>query len=581
MPKLLRLMVGALIAGHLCSTASALEQSECLERLKPIDERIASGLYSAQSVQLAKGARDGFLQMCGFMTDAEFAEVMVALEQMLPADPAIDAERAARQQRMEAEMERLDAGREARRAARAQEVPQDVTLPPVSAALNGPPAARTVVASFIDRDDSMSMVDILDQDNSTGKLRLLYVGRPSREQARLPSASKHYYVIEGHPDGSYVQHHVTSVPIGRTVTVALRRGYDEIVFQYPVDPPRTETRFERWSISGRTLMSSSDGPVLPWSGRNWSQTSNHFHLATSDGNVMFFGFMRKSRKQASVAWLKVSPDGEVLGQGERGTANADVRFDTVFHTPTGGAGVILQLMALGEDGIESDLETPLIEQVNDVRIRGYVFSERRLLIVGPDGSAAWENTVGRSFIWQNMAEVGRNGSLSAMEHAAEATARRAAENGANRSLVGPVSGGGRLGEVRPIGDGFGVLINEVDVPIGNNKVDRNWLAEYRPDGSFRQTELTAALRHLGAHLAMLDAPNQDTVYVLALGGGEHGSNVLALNSSREIVGYGRVRMERAASLNVLIADDSGVWIAGEGRPQQNREAVWLERLEFR
>jgi hypothetical protein len=574
-----RIFTAVLVLGAAAFPVLALEQQECLERLAPIDARIVSGEYPPQDVQMAQTMRDQVLQMCGFMNDAEFTALIASFDQMLPPDPEIAAERDAKRRQALVEVEQLDAQREARRAARAQESAQAMELPPVSPILEAPPTATTAVARFINRDDAMAMVDVLDRDRFNGKTRLLYIARPSRDQFREPAAKNHYYVVEADADGNIAQRHVAAIPLGRTNTAALRRGHDEIILQYPVDPPQTQTRFERWSISGSKLVATSDAPAVPWSGRNWDSVRNHFQLATSDGNVMFLGGIRKSRDQVWLGWLKASPNGQILGQGERSTVRGSARAETLFHTPDGGVGIVLDLMASGDDGIESDLETPLIERVNGVDIEGYVFSERRLLIVGPDGSVAWESPgFERSFIWPTMAGVVRSGSLSAIDHVVEVTDRRAAELGGNQNLVTDYLGGRSLAQVRPIGNGFGLLVEEINIPVGNRKIDRKWLFEYRRDGTLTRSDLTAATGHADARFVMLDVPTKGTIYLSAYW--DRGSYVVRLDADRKVASYGRITMPAGVSANVMVADGAGVWIAGEGRPSGSREAVWLERLNF-
>jgi hypothetical protein len=570
-----------LALGLWTTSAFAIDQDECIKRLEPFDQRIASGNYPAQNLEIAKMAREQFLQSCPFLDEATLAQMLDSFDQLLPTgtEAEIEAAREARREERRAERKQQRAELEAKRAARAEARPQEVQLPPVSPALKAPPTAKTTVARFIGRDDAMAMVDVLDRDRFNGKTRLLYIARPSREQFRVPAAMNHYYVVEADLNGDIVQHHVAAIPLERTNTAALRRGHDEIILQYPVDPPQTRTRFERWSISGSKLVATSDAPAVPWSGRNWDALRNHFHLATSDGNVMFLGAIRKSRDEVWLGWLKASPDGQVLGQGERGTAAGQSGTDKVFHTPNGGIGLVLNMVASGEEGLDSDLDTPLIERVQEVELKGNIFTEERLLVVGTDGEIDWESpALTRSFIWLGMDVLGQRGSISALEQGSAMTARRGAENGANNAVVNFSAAGGRPGAIASIGDGVGALINENDAPVGAGKIDRKWFFEYRPDGTSKRVDLTAAFRHLNARFVMLNSPDQETVYLYAQGG--RGSYVIGLNSAREVAAYGRVTMSPSVIPNVLVADEGGVWVAGEGRPDGSREAVWLERLKF-
>jgi hypothetical protein len=77
---------------------------------------------------------------------------------------------------------------------------------------------------------------------------------------------------------------------------------------------------------------------------------------------------------------------------------------------------------------------------------------------------------------------------------------------------------------------------------------------------------------------MLDVPTEGTIYLSAYW--DRGSYVVQLDADREVASYGRITMPPQVSANVMVADVGGVWIAGEGRSGGNREAVWLERLDF-
>ena len=562
--------------------AFGLEQADCQERLKSVDERIESGNYPAQNVQMARQFRTMVMQSCAFIDEAQLADMMESVEQLLPTGTEAEQEAAREAKRVErkAELERERTEMEARRAARDAERPGGTQLP-VSPILAAPPVGETRVARFVGRDDAMAMVDILDQDRYEGRLRLLYIARPSRDQVRLPQAKNHYYVVEAGSGGDLLQRQVAALPLGRTATAALRRGHDEIIFQYPVDPPRPGTRLERWSISGGQLVSADDGPMLPWSGRNFSPDRDQFDLPTSDGNLLFAATVAGSGGRQLVQWLKGSPDGQVLGQGELSIAAGNVQTRAVFNTRNGGGGILVQLMATGDDGIDSDLETPLLEEVAGVELTGRVMSEERLLIIGEDGGLGWESSaLTRSLVWQGFEEVGKRGSVPALEKASAVTERKRAEHGANRNIVSFSAASGRPGAVGSIGSaGVGVLVNENDSTVDG--IDRRWLLEFSADGSSRRTDLTGAFQQLDAGFVMLDALSADVVYLLAYGGGRRGSSfIVRLDGHREIDAHGIVTMSGSTIPNVTYADRGGVWLAGEGRPEDDREAVWLERVVF-
>lgn len=566
----------------LTTSVLALEQADCVERLQFVDERIATGKYPKINVQLAEQVRAQAMQICGEIDEAHFSQLVDSFEELLPTRSEAEraADREATRLARKAERERQSAELDAERAERARQKVEVKRLP-VSDILKGPAAARANVAKFIDHDDDMHMVTILDRDNYQGNARILYVAHPSRDQLNWPGAKRHYYVLVCDENGNITQHAVTDMPLGQVAAAGLRPGQDEVIFQLPTAPPALGSRIELWSISGGKLLSSSVVPMLPWSGRNWDSNRDFFRLTTGDGNLLFAGHSVLSRDKHAVAWLKSSPEGEVLGQGARVEEAGSAMSDTWFRTRDGG-GFIIAVHSIENTGIQTDLDTPLIESVDGVTLEGYVFRETRLLVTAKDASVAWESpALERTFLWQGLDTLGQRGSsLSALEKASVLTSTSDSKYGADNQLVRFSIGNGRSGAVTAIGDGFGVLLQTANLYLGGSAVRGKWLYEYTADRQVRKTDLTAAAEYLKGRFIMVGSPDANTVYLYAETGASRDTRIIKLNSDRKIAAYGTVTMGRNVEPRGMLTDRLGVWVIGRGIASGEKRRVWLERIDF-
>ena len=217
------------------SSASAMEQEACLERLESVDQRIASGTYPDQNVQTAKQMRGSIMQSCAYLDEATFAQMMEGFEQLLPTrseserlahEEAKRTERAEQReiQRVEVEVKQKERAERERREAANKPKPL-----PVNEVLKRPPTARSVLAKTMNRDDGMYYVELKDWDTYQGKARILYATAPSREQFVAGIAQHHLYVIEADANGAVTHHRVMDMAIERVMAAGLRRGHDEVI----------------------------------------------------------------------------------------------------------------------------------------------------------------------------------------------------------------------------------------------------------------------------------------------------------------------------------------------------------------
>lgn len=559
------------------SSANAMETAACLGRLKSVDERIASGEYSDQSVQVAKQMRDSIMQSCAYLSDATITPMMEGFEQLLPTRS--EAEQQAHEEAKKAERsEQRDAQRAelaVRQQERAERKRREAANKPkpllVSDILKRPPTARSVLAETIDRDDGMYYAELQDWDTFQGKARILYSTAPSREQFVAGTAQHHLYVIEADTSGVLTQRRVMDMPIQRVVAAGLRRGYDEVILQQR--PPRLDRplQLERWSISDRKQLSSVTAPTLPGS------TESYFCVATSDGNVLFAANDTASKGPNSIAWLEVSPDGNISRQG-RISSEADKLSKSdasCFDTSGGGGGFIIDVTSIDEDGLDSELDTPLKRHVGDAELEAVVQSERRLLVTNDSDDSAWQSpAIARRFMWRGLEKLGPMMSLSAQEELDKITGDVDFQYGGNSSVVNRQSDDGYRSATQAVGDGYGVLIYGRSLAYEHSGVNGSWFYEYAANGDLRETNLDPTGEFLGIRFDMFAAPNEDSVTLY----GE--PYVILLDQNREVTGYGKTSSGDKMYPGGMIAEESGVWIFGQSRRNESIQRLLVERIEF-
>ena len=62
-----------------------MAQADCSKEIAAIEERIESGTYSEQNVQLARQLQASFGQMCAFMDEDSKAKFVEQIDEFLPA----------------------------------------------------------------------------------------------------------------------------------------------------------------------------------------------------------------------------------------------------------------------------------------------------------------------------------------------------------------------------------------------------------------------------------------------------------------------------------------------------------------
>ncbi|MGB5490346.1 MAG: hypothetical protein WBM76_05910 [Woeseiaceae bacterium] len=544
-------------------SAMALDPDECEARLKSVDDRIASGKYSAQNVQMAQQMRDSILQSCPYLDDATVDKMMEGFENLLPTrseaerQAASDAKRAERAAQRDIERAELDV----RRKERAEREQREAAVKPplVSEVLTRPPTANSLGGEHVDRRDGMYYAKIYDWDLYQDKLRVLYVTNPSRDQYVRDRRQHFVYVIEADANGSVTQHDVTGEPTARVATAGLRRGYDEVILQHVVSGTAGEAGdIERWSISDQKKLSSVSAPSV-----------QPFRLSTSDGNVLFVEHLSSDGKDSSVSWSKMSLGGKVLARGKLESDGSKVSASKWFNTPNGSGGLVINKLANTEEGVDSDL-APITRRVGTSEVTAVVGTEERLFVMGNGAIAAWESpAIARWFVWLGLSERSLSTILDEQVEMDRTVGEIEREHGGRIRLAG--------NDVVSLGDGYGVLVENDYRNKEQSPVHGTWLYEYAIDGDVRKTYLNPAAEHLEANFDFLAAPSRNSVFLFGRGSSSY---VVQLDEDRGISAYGKAAISQRTIPAGIVAGNGGVWVLGTGKTDDELQKIWLERIDF-
>ena len=566
-----------------------MEQAECEDRLRSVDERMASGKYPDSNVATAKQMRDSILQSCSLLTEDMIDQMMEGFEQLLPTrtkEEQAAYEQARREQRR-AEREAGRAEEDARRAERdrirqeqAEREARDRL--PVSAILLDPPTGKSARAERIERPDDMLQAELADWDVFNGALRLLYRSYPAQSQEGDATARVHFYAVLIEPDGAIEQSLVASYPLDGQVRGGLRRGYGEAVFQIPGElKPTPQSTLERRSLPGGELLSSTALPDLGWTERFWGETL-FFRAMLEDGNLLFVGYTGRIAANNSadaadgntLSWTVVSPVGAVQESGfyAADRTNIDLKNWAVLPGDDLAFLVYASLADRSANGIPSELDTPLRESVGSVTAEGYIFSEFQVLTVdGASGATNRSPGFGQVFDWKGLEAADLSGLMADYE----------AINNRRLSIEKSHGSGVKLrSSLAPVASGAGLLVHQLADPDPDPRTDGALLREYAVDGGLRQTHMQSAADHLDISFSHLAGAGHESVYVYGGSSVKRKAYVIRLNADREIAGYAEIDFTQDRNFVDMVADDSGVWIIRWQRDGQNKQYPHLERVAF-
>jgi hypothetical protein len=558
-----------------------LAQEDCSEEIAEIDRRIESGQYPDYNVEMATQMRSALAELCPFMTSDSRAAMMENLETVLPTKS--EAERRAEQQARSAE---LKAEREARKAAEAKAKKARAAL--VSPVVRTPPTARTIAATYLDRDERMYYTYAWDWEVHNGNLRLLYCSSPDRGQFAQPDWTVNVYVAEMTPEGEVTHRHIVGEQASDPVGYALRRGHDELFRLrqvYGSQRPRASTSkplsLERWSTSEPRLIAAFDMTDLAWNaaGRGWRDPT--YQVATSDGNLLFAAADGGNHddRQVRMAWFKLSADARILGSDTYPIEDS-VGPWAWFWTQNGGGGLVANVSPA--DG--TDMVSGLHLDENERKLgalTAHVTSETRLIVVGTDGTLAGAPiTIERDILPLappgSTAPTDPTAMLEAMQRQQRWQDDLNARYDANRRTRYMDVGLRRVEMVRQTSHGYAVLTNVVADRDRETPVHGPWIIE------FDHTGRTTGRIYLQQLAEDLDARFDG--FTPAPAGGYY----LHAPTSRQIVRIdpegNPLARRKGERLDVtedgLVADEDGIWLFGHSFEGAALSRVYIERIDF-
>lgn len=556
-----------------------MAQADCSKEIKEIDERIASGNYPDQNVQVAQQLQGSLQQMCAFLDDATKASFMEQVEDILPTKSKEErlAERRARSKELKAQ-------REARKRDKAAAEAQAALAR--SDVLSATPTARSNGGQFIDRPDPMYHLWIWDWDTFRDKLRIAYVAFPDRTQLGLPDWKSYIYVVEVAADGAATQHMVTSdQAMFNYGGLAFRRGYDEILFHRRTSEHGKLGTLERWSISGKRQLSTVPAPNPKWpDGSNWDW--GPFRVATSDGNVLFSQSrsLRGSDRKVT-GWFESSPDGRVLGQGLLSDRSQDYGVSAWFRTNNGGGGLVLDVANYEAEGIRSAVATPVRHEIGGRKIHATVGREKRLLVTNDNAATTWESAaVERDMGWGGELGIPNdlppNERMNQSNEYLELTRRVADEQDANRSVTYLNVGAVGQQMIKPMRNGYGVLVEVTANRRLQPPIHGPYFLTVDTSGVEKKAYLEPYAEQLNAKFTMLGISENDDVYLHAHSQRNQDTYVIRLDREVNPDAWGRTAQGRNIVLEAMAGDAVGAWVFGHAYRDKNKARLWVERIEF-
>ncbi len=554
----------------LCAPALSYALDDCSAQLAEIDKRLESTDESATNIMLAMQMRQTIEQMCFMLDEQTMSKMLEGIDEVLKTDLG----------RMPpATVPAPGRTTATTRKSSTREADPGALIPPA-------PTGRSLGARFIDRPEKMDMFYIWDMDMLGNNARILYTSGPSLPQLGLADWQQYVYVVEMTPDGQATQTMVTNKQAQDHAALALRRGHDEVHFQRHRAERGDPSTLELWSVSGQNRLSSTTTPNPVWpDGTNWDWQP--FRLATSDGNVLFnHSKMTKAGNKSLIAWFEARPNGDISGKGS--TTRTDKAGEAAWvDTDNGGGGLIITLSAHNMSGVQTRLHTPIERQIGGRSIHAVVFSETRLLVTSDDASSAWESAaLSRTLAWDgelavspDLAPMARNRQAFEQMALTEAAAREAGAWGMVETLN---VGFKRINMVRPTNNGYVALVKTTANRNLDPPVHGPYLLYMDKDEISREVYLNPMAEALDVDLKILTvAPNDDVyVYGTTLGRGVD-AYVIRIGKDGSADAYAKVTKTGNNHVETMIADDSGVWLFGQGT-MEGRVAprLFVERIQF-
>lgn len=440
---------------------------------------------------------------------------------------------------------------------------------------------------WVERPDDMIVYFLEDWDRIGDRVRILYQTKPSLEQYTSdPNGwTNNVYVVEAHPDGTVKQYRLASRQQSYA-SLTLRSGHDQ-VFVVPLsDKDGTATVLEVWSSRDGTVVSSNVAPGLP------KVHAGHIDITpTSDGNL----FATTQRPQGSgrrkpvwLAWIKLSPQGKILGQGVHRHGDAQLATRGTFPARGGGIGLTVQLSAnRGSDGIETDIEVPIKRTIGGRTLEARVFSETRMLVTDGLAQRLWISpALERSLMWggqmQVSSDLSPNEMMEQMQQQMHITESVEIEYAARRTLKHVANANSDAVKWTP--GGYGALANVVANRRLEPPAHGPYFVEIGTDGTLRrELYLEPVAKELNAKfMDFLPGDNGDLLLVgtrRATRGREVHGHVTSVDADGGLQWTVRLAV-RLGEIDGIAGTESNAWVFGRSALNQwNKTMLWLEKVD--
>jgi hypothetical protein len=269
--------------------------------------------------------------------------------------------------------------------------------------------------------------------------------------------------------------------------------------------------------------------------------------------------------------MLASPDGVVIDQGLIVHDDEKVSATGSFHSANGSAGLILDIVSIGENGIDSQIK-PEALQLGSAEVRPLVFSERRLYVVGGAQTGAQLPAFERQLMWLGLENVDQSIMLSG-----ESTRLMGEVEGEYRggdSAVSLAVGGDYSTAVAPSGGGHAVLVTNSLRDAEFPPTHGLWLQEFVAGEPRRDTYLNPDAEHLGSLFKMLASDGDGNLYVASP------NFVMRLNAAGELVAYAE-SAATTANVKAMVVDGDSSWLFGEYNISgEGQQQMWVERIQF-
>lgn len=529
-----RPLTSVLLAGGLALASSGIALAACDDELATLNRMLENPDLNEMQVQILEGMKQSAPYLCDSGQEERVRQMIEQADALLESVEGLPAQ--------------IEASKKQRRPPRETE-----------ASSEEPPITTAGAERVFDRPDDMFQYWYKDIDRHGDGIRVLYSTSPSLEQGRSDNWTVNVYVVEASPDGAFSQHRLYSKQAYEHTAMALRPGRDEILIQRNRETPGQPDRLQRWSIPEGRVLSSAEIPS-PYEPRwNWSE----FRGVTLDGNVFFTTTQYDRNRgggvpQSTAAWFEFSPDGRVVGKGRRDLDNARQQIRHWFPAHTGGVAMTLDTVGKGERGLSDVLDESYPAEIAGREIEGVVSGELRIAVSGDDASSIdLSPALERDIMW--IGEMSADRDLPGAEQMRQSREQMALmdkteiEAGARQNL--------RV--IKPTPDGYGVLVRKL---AGSDAPDNGLhFLEMTTEGVHRHFHVQPLSDRYDVKFENFATSDDGRVYLFGRTrsrGAKADALVVILNGSTEDVRVASIAIPDGADFDEILADESGLWIAG-------------------